>query len=88
MAGYTTMMMGKCPLAKQLGYFGGWPTGVFLIVFGVGAAFNDTSVFAYGLAAFLLLATALFHRNFITDPGGMKGISLLGASLFMASQVH
>src|ERR1700745_1424554 len=64
MAGYTASAMGDCPLARQLGYLGGCPTGLFLVVFGVGAAFNDTSIFAYGLAAFLLVVTALFHRNF------------------------
>ena len=87
MAGYTASAMGDCPLAPQLGYLGGWPTGLFLVVFGVGAAFNDSSVFAYGLAAFLLVVTALFHRNFLKDPAGFKGVSLLGAALYIASQV-
>lgn len=88
MVGYTTAMMGKCPLAKQLGYLGGWPTGLFLIVFGIGAAFNETSVFLYGLAGFLVFATLLFHRNFVKDPGGFKGVSLLGAALALATHVH
>lgn len=88
MAGYATTGFGNCPYAKQLGYLGGWPTGVFLAVFGAGTALNDSSVFAYGIAGFLALATALYHRNTLGDPGTQKGIALIGAALYIASQVN
>lgn len=89
LSGYTTSVMGKCPFAKQLGYLGGWPTGVILIVAGVGTVFNQSSVFAYVLAGFLALATLLFHRKELLklDPGALKGVALLGAALVIASHV-
>jgi hypothetical protein len=87
MAGYATSAYGNCPIAKQLGYLGGWPTGVFLMVFGAGTIVNNCSVFAYGLAGFLAIATVLFHRDSLADPGTQKGLALLGAALFIASQV-
>lgn len=86
MAGYTASTFGACPLATQLGYLGGWPTGVFLVAAGVAAAFSQVWAF-YALAGFLLVATALFHRNFLKDPGGFKGVSLLGAALALAQLV-
>lgn len=88
MVGYATSAYGKCPIAKQLGYLGGWPTGVFLAVFGAGVIANEYSIFAYGLAGFLIIATLLFHRNTLGDPGTQKGIALIGAALFIASQVN
>lgn len=87
MSGYTASVFGKCPVAKQLGYLGGWPTGVLLIVLGVGAAYFQEAVYFYGIAAFLVLATALFHRNFLKDPGGFKGVSLAGAALVISQLV-
>lgn len=87
MVQYTTASLGSCPFAKFFGYLGGWPTGVFLLVFGGGTIANESSVFAYGLAAFLALATLLFHRNTLADPGTQKGIALIGAALYIASQV-
>lgn len=87
MAGYAASGFGNCPYATQLGYMGGWPTGVFLAVFGAGVAVNESSVFAYGLAGFLALATALFHRTTLADPGTQKGIALIGAALYIGSQV-
>lgn len=87
MAGYTTTVMGNCPFAKQLGYLGGWPTGVLLLGLGLGAAILQDAVYFYGIAAFLVLATALFHRNFLKDPGGFKGVSLAGAALVIAQLV-
>lgn len=86
MAGYTASVMGNCPFAAQLGYLGGWPTGVFLVVAGVGAAFGNV-VALYALAGFLAVVTALFHRNFLKDPGGFKGVALIGAALALASLV-
>lgn len=88
MAGYAQSAFGNCPFAKQLGYLGGWPTGVFLAVFGAGTIANESSIFAYGLAGFLALATLLFHRNTLGDPGTQKGLALLGAALYIASQVN
>jgi hypothetical protein len=81
MAGFTTSKMGECPLAAQIGYIGGWPTGVFLILFGLGAVVMQDSFYFFGLAGFLAVATAIFHRDFLTDPGGFKGLSLGGAAL-------
>lgn len=85
-SGYLKAALGKCPLAAG-SYIGGWPVGVFLIVFGVGAAFNNTALYANGLAVFLALVTVIFHRDFLKDPSGFKGLSLLGAALYIASQV-
>jgi hypothetical protein len=88
MVGYTASVLGDIPAKNQLAFLGGWPTGVFLIVAGVGTAFNHNSIFAYGLVGFLVLATALFHRNFVKDPGGFKGVALAGALLAIVSNVH
>src|SRR4029079_9881003 len=87
MVEYATSGFGNCPLAKQLGYLGGWPTGIFLMVFGAGTILNESSIFAYGLAGFLALATLLFHRDTFSDPGTQKGLGLIGAALYIASQV-
>lgn len=87
MAGYARSAFGNCPVADQLGYLGGWPTGLFLLVFGIGTAVNDSNVFAYGIAAFLAAATYLYHRDTLGDPGTQKGIALIGAALYIASQV-
>ena len=84
MVGYTAMSLEATPLPASLAYFGGWTTGGLLIVLGIGAATGVSSLFAYGLAAFLAAATLLFHRNFLQDPGGFKGVSLAGAALFIA----
>ncbi len=86
MAAYTETSMGKCPLSKQLGYLGGWPTGLFLVTFGAGTVINRWSLFPYGLAAFLALMIVLFHRN-LKDPANAKTLALLGSALYIASQV-
>lgn len=85
MAGYTASVLPDS--LKPLSFLGGAPAGVYLVAAGTGAAFNDHAIYAYGLAAFLALATALFHRDFYKEPGGMKGVALLGAALYIASQV-
>lgn len=87
MAGYTASVFGDCPVATQLGYLGGWPTGVVLVGLGLGAAIAQDAVYFYGIAAFLVAATALFHRNFLKDPGGFKGVSLAGLVLVVAQLV-
>jgi hypothetical protein len=81
MAGYTASTL-PAPLAP-LGFLGGAPTGVFLIAAGVASAFGQAWAL-YSIAGFLAVATALFHRNFITDPGGFKGVALAGAALALA----
>lgn len=86
MVGYTAQSLGNCPVRNQLAFLGGAPTGVFLVAAGVAAAFSQVWAF-YALAGFLAVVTALFHRNFLTDPGGFKGVSLLGASLVLATLV-
>lgn len=88
MVGYTASVLGNCPVKNQIAFLGGWPTGVFLVVAGVGTAVNHSPVFAYGLVGFLVLATALFHRNFIKDPGGFKGVALAGSLLALAANIH
>lgn len=86
MAGYTATAFGDCPYAIPFGYLGGAPTGLFLVAAGVGAALGSV-VALYALAGFLVTATALFHRNFLTDPGGFKTLSLAGAALALAGLV-
>lgn len=86
MVAYTTQTLGNCPVAKPLGLLGGAPTGAFLVVAGVAAAFSQAWAF-YALAGFLAVATALFHRNFLKDPGGFKGVALADAALALASLV-
>lgn len=80
-AGYTASVLPDS--LKPLAFLGGVPTGVALIAGGVGAAFAQPWAL-YGLAGFLALATALFHRNFLKDPGGFKGVALAGAALALA----
>ena len=80
-AGYAASAFGNCPFAIQFGYLGGWPVGVFLALFGLGAGIYQEPVYFYGLSAFLAVATALYHRNFLKDPGGFKGVALAGAAL-------
>lgn len=83
-AGYLT---GVLPTSlAPLGFLGGWPTGLFLIVAGVLSGFGFAAGL-YALAAFLVLATVLFHRDFLKDPGGFKGIALAGAALALAQLV-
>lgn len=84
MAGYTASTL-PTSLAP-LGVLGGAPTGVFLIAAGVAAGFGYAWAF-YALAGFLVVATALFHRNFLKDPGGFKGVALAGAALALAQLV-
>lgn len=86
MTGYAASGFGDCPVAKQLGYLGGWPTGVALVAGGVGAI-AELPVALYGLSAFLVVATALYHRNFLKDPGGFKGVALAGAAFALATLV-
>ena len=83
MVGYTESSLGDCPFRKQIGFLGGVPTGVFLVAAGVAAAFSQVWAF-YALAAFLAVVTVTFHRNFLKDPGGFKGVSLAGAALALA----
>lgn len=85
-ASFAATAFGDCPLALQLGYVCGWPTGVFLVAAGAGAAFGIAGAF-YALAAFLVAATALFHRDTLADPGTQKGIALAGAALALAQYV-
>lgn len=80
MAEFTESVLGNLPLKKKLSFFGGAPTGIFLIAAGVGAAFNQTWAL-YSIAGFLAIVTALFHRDFLTEPGGFKGVALLGVIL-------
>lgn len=86
LAGYTASVMGDCPFAAQLGFLGGAPTGVFLAVTGAASGFGQAWAL-YALAGFLVVATLLFHRNFIKDPGGFKGVALAGAAIALAQLV-
>lgn len=69
----------------SLGFLGGAPTGVFLLVAGVLSGFGYAAGL-YAIAAFLVLATVLFHRN-LKDPASMKGVALAGAALALAQLV-
>lgn len=84
MVGYTASAVPES--LKPLAVLGGVPTGIVLIAGGVGAAFSQPWAL-YGLAGFLVVATALFHRDFIKDPGGFKGVALAGAALALATLV-
>lgn len=84
MVNYATPYFGNCPVSKQLGYLSGWPTGVFLVLFGIGAVVGGSSVFAFGLASFLAMANLIFHRDSLEDSGTQKGIALMGAALYIA----
>lgn len=86
LAGYAASGFGNCPFAIQLGFLGGAPTGLFLVAGGVGAAFGEP-VALFALAGFLTVVTALYHRNFLTDPGSFKTLALAGASLALATLV-
>lgn len=86
MVSYTAQSLGDCPVAKYIAPLGGAPTGLFLVVAGVGAAFGEP-VALYALAGFLAVVTALFHRNFLRDPGGFKGLSLFGLILAYATHI-
>lgn len=83
-AGYTASVL-PTSLAP-FGFLGGWPTGVYLIAAGVASGFGYAAGL-YALAGFLVVATGLFHRNFLKDPGGFKGIALAGAALALAQLV-
>lgn len=86
MVGYTASSLGDCPVKNQVSYLGGWPAGAFLVAAGIGAAFGEP-IALYTIAGFLLVVTVLFHRNWLTEPGGHKGVALLGASLALAAHL-
>lgn len=86
MVGYTASSLGDCPVKTQVSYLGGWPVGVFLVAAGIAAAFGEP-IALYALVVFLAVVTVLFHRNFLTDPGGFKGVALMGAALTLASHL-
>lgn len=83
MVGYTKSSLGDCPVAPQLSFLGGAPAGLFLVAAGVGSAFGEP-IALYALAGFLVVVTVLFHRNWLKDPGGHKGVALAGAALALA----
>lgn len=75
LAGYAATAFGKCPIALELGYLGGWPTGVALIGAGVAVALNATLIPAI---VFLVATQVLFHRD-LKDVNNQKHLALLGA---------
>lgn len=86
MVAYTKSALGDCPVANQVAFFGGWPTGLFLALFSGGLVANESSVFAYGLAAFLAVVGLVFHRD-LKNVDNHKVLALLGAALYIGSQV-
>lgn len=82
MAAYTTAILGKCPVAKPLGYLGGWPIGLYLLVTGALVAYNHELGFWLG-AGFMTVATLLFHRD-LKSPDFTKGLALIGALAVLA----
>lgn len=85
LAGYAASGFGDCPVAPQLGYLGGWPTGVVLLAAGVGLVFQYTLAL-YVLAGFLAVTQALYHRD-LKDPANLKQLALTGALLALAANV-
>lgn len=85
MVNFTIASLGNCPVAKHVGFLGGAPTGVFLVVAGVAAGFGITAAF-YALAGFLAVVTAVFHRN-LKDPCNLKTLALFGCTLVLAALV-
>lgn len=85
--GYTASVL-PAPL-KPLAFLGGAPVGVALIAGSVGAVYNNSSAFAYGLAGFLIVATLMFHRAELIklSPDALKNVALMGAAVYIASQV-
>lgn len=84
-AGYATSAFGDCPFATQLGYLGGWPTGLYLAITGVLVALGTAAGF-YLAAGFLAVATVLYHRD-LKDPNTWKNVALAGATLALGALV-
>lgn len=84
-AGYASTAFGNCPFAVELGYLGGWPTGLFLVATGALVALGEVSGL-YAAAGFLAAATALYHRD-LKDVATYKNLALLGSALALASLV-
>lgn len=84
-AGYAATAFGDCPVATQLGYLGGWPTGVVLLATAVGLVLEYTLAL-YVAIAFLAVTQALFHRD-LKDPANAKHLALIGALVALAAVV-
>lgn len=84
-SGFATTSFGKCPFAKQLGYIGGWPTGVTILAAGVGLVFQYTLALNV-LIGFLAVTQAIYHRN-LEDPANLKHLALIGALLALAANI-
>lgn len=85
LAGYATSSYGDCPIATQLGYLSGWPTGVVLVASAVGLVFQYTLAL-YVLTGFLAITQAIWHRN-LKDPANLKHLALIGSLLALAANV-
>lgn len=86
MAAYTTSVLGDCPVRTPLGFLGGFPTGIYLVITGVLIAFQRVTGL-YMAIGFLVLATALFHRE-MKEPNTFKNIALIGSALALASAIN
>lgn len=84
-AGYATSSYGDCPIATQLGYLSGWPTGVVLAASAVGLVFQYTLALEV-LIGFLAVTQAIWHRN-LKDPANLKHLALIGALLALLANV-
>jgi hypothetical protein len=84
-AGYAATAFGDCPIATQLGYLGGWPTGVLLLGTAVGLILQYTLAL-YVAIGFLAVTQALFHRN-LKDPANAKHLALIGSLVALAAVV-
>jgi hypothetical protein len=67
-------------------FYGGWPTGLYLVVTGVLIALQVEIGLWMG-AAFVLLTAVLFHRDFQNDANTFKNIAIAGACLALAAYV-
>lgn len=85
MVAYTASALGRCPLAK-LSFLGGAPVGLFLLVTGGLVAYNHELGFWLG-AGFLVVATALFHRD-IKSSDFTTMVGLIGSLIVLATYVH
>lgn len=70
---------------KVLGYLGGWPTGLLLIVAAVGLVLRYVLALEV-LIGFLAVTQALYHRN-LKDPANLKHLALIGALIALLANV-
>lgn len=86
MATYATSAFGDCPVKTQLGFLGGFPTGIYLVITGALVALQRVTGL-YMALGFLVMATALFHRD-LKDANTFKNVALIGSALALAASIN